>query len=392
MNRSRIVFFTVSLLLVLPLLAGSLSARDAKGDEDSLFKHLAVFTEVLGLVHQAYVEPSKDDVLMGGALDGATDALDPFSVYVPAEGIEAYKAVLELGSRLSGLTLVRDRGFIYLIGVAKGSPAEAAGLEVADMVAEVDGESTRFMPLWKVQSRLVQAAGTVVVLKVYRNQDVFEKTLTLASFEPPPLELGEQQGTAIWRFHSLGKREVAAVEQALAAAGEAKRERLLLDLRGVSGGDVDAAYELAALFADGELGVLKHRDEALTTFRGATPRWQGRIVLLVDRATLGAAEVFSTVLRQKLKAELVGERTFGYAGRRSAIELSGGGALWLTDAFYTGPDGEPVRGSLMPDVAVSARSRTVGEADADFEDLVLERGLARLLEPPAPPVEEKAAA
>ncbi|MCB1035636.1 MAG: hypothetical protein KDD47_17575, partial [Acidobacteria bacterium] len=72
MNRSRLVFLALSLLLVLPLVTGHLSAGDPTGDEDSLFKHLAVFTEVLGLVNQAYVEPADDQMLMTGALDGAT--------------------------------------------------------------------------------------------------------------------------------------------------------------------------------------------------------------------------------------------------------------------------------------------------------------------------------
>ena len=78
-------------------------------------------------------------------------------------------------------------------------------------------------------------------------------------------------------------------------------------------------------------------------------------MILVDRGTLGAAEVFATVLRQKQKAELVGERTFGHAGRQGTAELSSGGRLLFTEAFYTGPDKKPLNEALKPDLLVDER-------------------------------------
>ena len=56
MSRSRIVFFLVSSMLVLPMLADTLlraADRAEKPDEDSFYKYLSVFTEVLGLVRQS---------------------------------------------------------------------------------------------------------------------------------------------------------------------------------------------------------------------------------------------------------------------------------------------------------------------------------------------------
>jgi C-terminal processing protease CtpA/Prc len=103
------------------------------------------------------------------------------------------------------------------------------------------------------------------------------------------------------------------------------------------------------------------------------------MVVLVDRGTLGAAEVFATVLRQKEKAELVGERTFGHAGRQGAAELSTGGQLLFTEAFYTGPDKLPLNESLKPDLLVDERSRTYLEKDTPMSELILRRGVRRLL-------------
>ena len=98
-------------------------------------------------------------------------------------------------------------------------------------------------------------------------------------------------------------------------------------------------------------------------------------MVLVDRGTQGAAEVFAQILRQRSGAKLVGQPTFGFAGRSKVIELDAGGSIVLTDAFFTGPDGEPVDEGIEPDVLVGDRARSFKELGESLEDLILERAL-----------------
>lgn len=391
--RSRLLFIALSLLLVLPILTGTLDARDQEGDEEALFKHLAVFTEVLGLVHNAYVEPSDESELMVGAVDGATDALDPFSLYVPAEGVKRYTDARTVGDRHSGLMLLRERGVVYVVGVAEGSPAQRAGLKLGDVVVEIAGEQTHKTPLWRIQSLLAQPPGSKVELDVMRSQEHHRIELELGRFETPPSALELVDGAGVVRIHRFDSETPGELEEILGRARAQGLERLLFDLRGLAGGEAEIAYRVAALFADGELGVLRDRSSELVTYRGAAPRWQGKVVVLVDRGTLGAAEVLASVLRQKLDADLVGERTFGYAGRQKRVELSTGGQLWITDAFYTGPDAEPLAESLMPDLAVRDTLRNVDDLEEGEEakDAILERGLEALLSDGAESAEAQAA-
>ena len=138
---------------------------------------------------------------------------------------------------------------------------------------------------------------------------------------------------------------------------------------------------MAGLFVDGQLGELKTREESSLQFQGLEqPLWSGDTVLLVDSGTQGAAEIFATVMRQQADSQLVGRRTFGHAGRQRLIPLSDGSQVLLTDAFYSGPDGEPIKQGLDPDVTVSEFTRSLAEQDRSLEDLTLERGLEVLLE------------
>jgi carboxyl-terminal processing protease len=386
MSRSRIAFFVVSFLLTIPMLAGTLLRAADRGpagvanDDDSLYKYLSVFTEVLGLVRQTYVDQPDMDVLMSGALDGTTDALDPFSLYVPAAQVESYLAARNVGWLHSGLILLKEHGIAYVVAVEKGSPAGEAGLKPGDIVAKVGDRTTRQMPLWEMQEILAGKPGTKVSMELIRLGEPVQSSFVLAPFTPPPPSLDEVQGVALLRIPTFDAQTAGQVQKLLQANAEKTRHGLLVDLRGVSSGDPEAAYATAHLFANGDLGVLKRRAEEVKTFGGDTPAaWQGRVVVLVDRGTLGAAEVLATVLRQKIKADLVGERTFGYAGRQGMAELSTGGRLLFTEAFYTGPDKKPIREAIRPDLLVDERVRTYLEKDVPMTELILKRGVQRLL-------------
>lgn len=385
MSRSRVLFFLLSALLVFPLMAATLlqaADSDTPQEEDSFYKYLAIFSEVLGYVRQAHVDEPNMNALMAGALDGTTDALDPFSLYIPASQVEGYLEARAVGRRHSGLTLLKESGIAYVVSVEQGSPAGEAGVRPGDIVSKIGDRSTRLMPLWEIQEIMAGKPGTPVSLDLLRLGEPVKAAFNLKPFDAPPPSLETvEKGVVLLRIPDFSGDAAAQARDLLAQARQRAGGRgMLIDLRGVSVGDPAAAYEMAKLFADGDLGALKRRGEEVETYKGqAAPLWQGKLVLLIDRGTLGPAEIFASVLRQKLKAELVGERTFGYAGRQEMAQLSTGGRLLLTDAFYTGPDRVILNESLRPDLLVSERVRTYLERDVTIPELILRRGVSRLL-------------
>jgi carboxyl-terminal processing protease len=383
MSRSRIIFFTLSFLLTFPMLAGTLlraASRNQSPEDDSLYKYLSVFTEVLGLVRQSYVDAPNMDELMAGALDGTTDALDPFSIYVPASEIDRYLEARHTAWRHSGLTLLKEHGIAYIVAVEKDSPSGKAQIKPGDIMAKIGDRTTRTMPLWEIQEVLAGRPGTKIDVEMIRLGEPVKVSFTLEPFQTPAPSLTELEGAPVLRIPTFDAETAGRVKALLEANAASTRHGLLIDLRGVSSGDPEAAYAVARLFAKGDLGALTRRSEELQTWAGnEAPVWQGKMVVLVDRGSLGAAEVLATVLRQKIKAELVGERTFGYAGRQGSADLSTGGRLLFTDAFYTGPDKQPMNKELMPDLLVDERSRTFLEKDVPMSELILKRGVRRLL-------------
>lgn len=379
MSRARNIFLVLSLLVVVPLAATVLLAQERReGGEDSLYRYLSVFTDVLGLVRHAYVEEMPAERLMAAALDSAPGALDPFSTYVPPQAVETWEEVKRIGPQRSGLVLARQDGTLFVLSVLPGSPAAGAGMEPGDLISEIDGRSTRHLPLWRAQELVAREPGTQVRLELFRRGERETVDLELGTFEAPAVTLTETEGVPRLTIPQFGPASVQAVRDALEGMRTRDARGLLADLRGVGDSDPATAYAIAALFADGELGNLQGPDGVEETYTGAPPIWRGKLVVLVDHATAGGAEILASVLRQKAGAELVGVQTFGHAGRRGEVEISNGGRLILTTALYTGPDSKPLDEGLEPDEEVDGRDRRFADKDVTLDELILRRGVERL--------------
>ncbi len=388
MSRGRLVFICFSLTVVL-FVAGTtmLAAKNRQNDDgaDSLYKYLSVFTEVFSLVNRAYVDELDTGALMAGAFEGTVDALDPFSLYIPADQVEGYQATIEIGRRRSGIVVLKERGVAYVVAVEEGSPAAEAEIEGGHILSSIQGQRTRQMPLYEIQAMLAGAPGTEIEVERIEPRGQKETvSFILADYTPAAVELEVRRGVGVLRlpgFHVNTPNGVESSLQALAAGTGAlpdltETDKLVLDLRGVAGGDAAAAYRIAGFFAAGELGALTQREEAVELFDGAAPPlWQGEVAVLVDRGTQGAAEVLTAVLKQRIDAKLIGQRSFGHSGRQQLLELSNGGRLQITDAFYTGPDRKPLNDSLEPDV----RIRPNPDEEDPETDAALERSLKVLL-------------
>jgi carboxyl-terminal processing protease len=327
-------------------------------------------------VRSNYVDAPNSDALLGGALEGVGDALDPFSALVPADAIGDYERAQRLSRARSGLVLVKDHGIVYVVSVDDGSPAAAAGLRQGDLVAEFDGQESRLAPLWRLELQLAGEPGRQITLRLLRDGGTLESKLTLGDYELAPPTVAEVQGLPMLHLAALGPGTAAALRPLVAPLAAASRSKLLIDLRGVTGGDADEAYAVGALFASGKLGRLDERGRSVRDFGfDAAPLWSGEIVVLVDSATLGPAEILASILHDAAKARLVGLKTFGWAGERSFVAVSGGAQLHLTTAFYAGPSGKPISEGLTPDVLVDDFSRTFEEAERPLRDLILDRGV-----------------
>lgn len=375
-SLSRLTFLVLSMTLVVPLITSSLTtARAQKDDEDSLYKYLTVFTEVLRLVRSTYVTETDIRSLMAGALDGATDALDPFSTYVPEDEVETYRRVRQVGRTHSGLLVLKERGVAFVVAVDEGSPADEAGVEAGDILSEIQGLSSRAMPLWQIRGFLADEAGTQLELELLRRGNVVDVEFALGPYDLPRPSAQTVDGVTVVRLPSFSAGAAGDLDKILTGL---TAERVLIDLRGVAGGEAEDAYEIAKRFTTGKLGSLVESGAVIKSYSsdGTPTIGQREIAVLVNRGSQGAAEILASILKQS-GAQVFGERTFGHAGLSGWTRLTSGAYLEMTEGFFTGPDGEPLKEGIEPDKEV--RVTSFGEEESKTDE-VLEKTLELFLE------------
>ena len=144
MTKKKIAFLTLSVALMLTLLAGALFGQATQ--KSNVYRYLSIFSEVLDLVRSNYVDQVGSDQLMDGAFSGVTDAIDEFSYYVPPAQMTAYKKFVDVEDNGLGLIVTKRFGYAYVIAAVAGSPAEKAGIERGDFIEKIDGRRRRTWP------------------------------------------------------------------------------------------------------------------------------------------------------------------------------------------------------------------------------------------------------
>ena len=96
--------------------------------------------------------------------------------------------------------------------------------------------------------------------------------------------------------------------------------------------------------------------------------WQSPVDVLISLSTSGAAEVLAGAIKGNKRGDIIGERTFGSASEQKVIPLEDGGAVILTVAFYSTPDGKSiVDEGVAPTVEVHPKPLDPSASD-DMED------------------------
>jgi carboxyl-terminal processing protease len=371
-NRSRLAFVVVSV-------CGLLSLRAVAGPEgpgrDPATRALSIFSEVFALTRSNYVEPTDAKALLEGAYDGMSDALDPFSYYVPASAMAAYRAQEASGAASPGIVFARRGGYPYVVGPLPGSPAEKAGIKAGDLIDSIDGKTLRNAPYWQVKAALEGPEGSSCEIVLFRGGD--EKRLTIpvnrAKFDAPAPSAAWERDVAIVKIPSFTPATAAAVKKELEEANRRALSGVIVDLRGSIGGDPADAAPVAALFTGkGPVATIQSRKAPNKPLEAAGDAiWKGRVVVLMDDSTAGPAEILAAALRDRVKAKTVGETTVGMAIIQRGIPTEEGGTLYMTVGRYLSPSGQALGGKgLAPDDRV-----IVFPGETREKDQILERGL-----------------
>jgi len=366
---------TIALVCGLAALAGGLYlgghperlprfAQDVFVDDDR-----ALQAEIAEKIEGSFYKPVDAERLRERSLKGTVEALDdPFSQYLPPNEAQQFAQAVEGEFEGVGMTVDEDRRGLRVLNSFPGSPARKAGIRKGDLISAVNGRSLAGVDSRVATGRIKGPAGTSVKLEVATGSGK-PRTVRVerAKIDIPLVEgsLRERGGKTLGvvrlaSFSSGAHGELRAAIDRLRARGA---EGIVLDLRGNGGGLLREAVLVSSQFIEeGEIVSVRGRTRPNRTedAQGDAIDEDIAVVVLVDGGSASASEITAGALRDRGRASLVGQRTFGKGLVQEVEPLSNGGVLDLTVANYYLPSGKtiPLRKGLRPQVGARDNPRT----------------------------------
>jgi carboxyl-terminal processing protease len=346
---SRLAKASVVALSVVVFLYVGLGYVLGKTTDDKSYRSLSVFGEVLQHVQEDYVDDPNMSVVTAGAMHGLLESLDPLSGYLSPREYADYRDRMKNGVHgEAGMTVSKRYGYIVIVSVVPDGPAEKASLRGGEILESIGGFNTRDMSVGQANAILQGAPGTPVKVAVIRRgkTEPQEITVNRAAIGAQHIVADKvSDDVAYVRLPAMDPMDVSELHDRLAQFDKQGIHKLLLDLRDCTRGDVAEAVVAAQLFlTSGKITSLEGQTVTHKDFNVEPDKavWHSSVDVLISPSTSGAAEVLAGAIKGNKRGDLVGERTFGSASEQKIIPLDDGGALILTVAVYSTPDGKSI--------------------------------------------------
>lgn len=281
---------------------------------------------------------------------------DPYTTYMSNDESNNFVTNINMNYVGVGLQYESINGINTIKKIFKESPAEIAGLEVGDIILEVDNTPVNDLDTDGIRALVIGEAGTKVNFLVKRGNE--EKLITcIREKVDSSIYAYAQDDYVVLELLSFG---VDTAENAMKYLDEyTGYDKLIIDLRDNTGGYQTSVEEIAGLFiGNGQVYMLQQDKEGneYTDYTDCAKTYTNfkKIVVLTNGNTASAAEVLAICLREQFPdVTLVGETTFGKGVVQSTFTLLSGASLKVTTTKWLSPNGVWINGEgIKPDVEV----------------------------------------
>jgi carboxyl-terminal processing protease len=352
---------TAAVLAVLTLSLGGTSA--SKGvDRSATYEQLKLFTDVLTIIQNQYVDETEPREVIYGAVKGMLRALDPHSSFMDPESYREMQVETSGSFGGLGIEITTRDDQLTVVAPIEGTPAWRAGIQPGDRIVKIEGLATKDMNLPDAVKRMRGPKGTKVTITIVREgtREPFDVSLVREVIQVQSIRSQEiEPGIGYIRVRQFQERTapdlVASVEK-FDKAG--KLTGLIVDVRNNPGGLLSAAVEVSEEFlGDGKLivyteGRVRNQNMRFTAHarRAIT---EVPMVVLVNQGSASASEIVAGAIQDHGRGVVIGQQTFGKGSVQTIIPLADGSGLRLTTARYFTPKGRSIHGKgITPDIVI----------------------------------------
>lgn len=307
------------------------------------------FSEVYRYIDALYMEDVDGPKITEAAIKGMLEELDPHSVYISAEEVEAANRNI-VGSFVGvGIRFQILKDTLMVVNPIPGGPSAKVGVRAGDKIIKINDEMVAGVGLKNsgVRDRLLGEKGTKVVMSIYRKGsrkliDYEVKRDKIPVFSVPTSYMIDDEIGYI-KLTSFSRTSYQEVHDAIEKLKEQGMKKLIFDLQDNGGGLLYASKQIADEFLDDDRmivyseGRAQPRKQYKADKKGVFEK--GQVIFLIDESTASASEILSGSIQDWDRGVIIGRRSFGKGLVQRPIDLSDGSQIRLTIAKYYTPSG-----------------------------------------------------
>ena len=312
--------------------------------------------EISAYLEEYFIDEYDEQALADAAAAAMVEATgDEWSYYLTADEYQTYLESFYNAYVGIGVTIIEDAqaGGMRIEAVTPGGPADKAGVQVGDIMLQVEGHSTLELGVSGTRDLVRGEAGTTVDMLFLRGEEKLELTITREHIETEVAgcELLDGEIGYIW----INNFDVRCADETIACIEEMREagaKALLFDVRFNGGGLKDELVKvLDYLLPEGVLFRSVDYDGTEEVDYSDSACVEMPMAVLVNLDSYSAAEFFAAALQEYGWATVVGEKTYGKGNFQTGFELSDGSLLNISIGKYYTPNGVSLTGvGITPDI------------------------------------------
>ena len=286
---------------------------------------------------------------------------DPYTKFLDPKEFADETSSIKGSLKGIGIQIGVKDGKLMVIAPIEDTPAERAGLLADDEILEIDGVSTKGITVDKAADKIRGKEGTQVTLLIKR-KDMAPKsyTITRANIEIKSISQKLPDGINMpndfcyIRLSSFISRN-AASEFGTILNNNKNKKGFIVDLRSNPGGLLTNAIYISDMFLNGGTIVSTvDRDGYKETSKASAGVYTSKpVVVLINKGSASASEIFSGAMKDNKRAVIVGEQSFGKGLVQEINKLPYESGVNITIQKYLTPNGTDInKKGITPDIEV----------------------------------------
>ena len=324
----------------------------AARNDFGLGRNMEIAVNMMRELSLNYVDPVDPDRLMEGAAAGMVSDLDPYTEYIPEEGMQDFE-LLTTGKYGGIGALIRQKDdYVRIAQPYQGSPADKAGLKIGDKILSIDGKDAKGFTTEQVSSRLKGEPGSKVKVTV-EHLDGTQQTAAIRreriAIPGVPYAGWVADGIGYIRHSDFTE---GCYEEMRAAIERLRTERplkgLVLDYRSNGGGIMQEAVKILGMFVPKGTEVVSTKgrtEDSRRVYRTESEPILPDLPLavLINGNSASASEIVTGALQDLDRAVIIGQRSYGKGLVQTPRPLGYNAMLKLTTAKYYIPSGRCIQ-------------------------------------------------